>query len=112
MLQGPHALMGKPQGIHWSPSLFQKPAVSQINLQVTFPVACSVYLRHARSDMNTTETATMFNKTHLKLVWVPSLAADSCVRKKDLFGNAVAKGNHIAVLQSLKDNLYGSHKGS
>lgn len=39
------------------------------------------------------------------------LAADSCAREKALFESAVAEGNFIAVLQSLVDNLYGSHKG-
>ena len=47
----------------------------------------------------------------LKLVWVPSLAADSCARKKDLSESAVAEGRCIAALQSLEDNLYRSHKG-
>lgn len=30
-----------------------------------------------------------------KMLWVPSLAADSCARKKDPFESAVAEGIHI-----------------
>lgn len=32
-----------------------------------------------------------------KMLWVPSLAADSCATKKDPFESAVAEGIHIDV---------------
>lgn len=89
---------------------FQKPGVSQINLQVTFSVACSVHLRHARPHKTQTiQKQWQYFIKHGSL-WI-GLGADSCARKKALFESAVAEGNLIAVLQSLVDNMYGSHKG-
>lgn len=48
----------------------------------------------------------------LKLVWVPSLAADSCARKNNLFESAVAEGNHVAVFAVFGGQLVQISQGS
>lgn len=81
-------------------------------------MACSVHVRHARShktgsDMNTTETVTIFNKTCLSSNWFGCLLWQliAVPEKTTSLKVQLLKGITLLSLQSLEDNSYRSHKG-